>query len=438
LGHGIQFAGIGTATNAATLPHLESWQSLGLGDGRDQQTSPDSFGKRLNTIVSRASSGPQDSPNKPAQAADVAAGGVYSQNAAGFINGTITNGGQFATRKLAGANLDSDGEGFRNFRFGESDLPNTILRQFPAEAKKRAEIAHATTLLAGENDESKLSLHREMSRAKELADSPTRQKGIAGGAQPALEFNWMVPSTNAWSDGSANLTDNRFALFGNEQRRLSEDSDKRSKLYRERLGAITSGSGIALPQVLEESLAEKPLRLDSLGINEAQQQSADKLSKSEKELGVVKLNELKGAAAGEPALAAQPQPSEADTPEKKELASLLAIRDRLYRRVWQEKVDQAMPREAIVEVMDKAEAEPNKKPTVWGRISGIFDSGAERTARIAIEKDATVLETQLLGGASTTRGFDPFWVQTQSEKIQSKEVLGKVIEKLNLNEAWAG
>ena len=36
-----------------------------------------------------------------------------------------------------------------------------------------------------------------------------------------------------------------------------------------------------------------------------------------------------------------------------------------------------------------------------------------------------------------TDGYDPYFVQTEFEAIQSEPVLGKVIEKLNLSEAWA-
>src|SRR5436189_4372229 len=45
------------------------------------------------------------------------------------------------------------------------------------------------------------------------------------------------------------------------------------------------------------------------------------------------------------------------------------------------------------------------------------------TVRIAVEKDATDIESL---GPRASGGFDPFWVQTQFEKIQSKLVLYQV------------
>ena len=53
--------------------------------------------------------------------------------------------------------------------------------------------------------------------------------------------------------------------------------------------------------------------------------------------------------------------------------------------------------------------------------------------RIAVEKDATDIDTL---GPRSAAGFDPFWVQTQFEKIQSKLVLYQVISNLNLTKRW--
>ena len=56
------------------------------------------------------------------------------------------------------------------------------------------------------------------------------------------------------------------------------------------------------------------------------------------------------------------------------------------------------------------------------------------TVRIAVEKD--VSDITPLGFAQNTSQFDPFFIQTEFEKIRSKNVLHKVIKKLNLNEKW--
>lgn len=57
------------------------------------------------------------------------------------------------------------------------------------------------------------------------------------------------------------------------------------------------------------------------------------------------------------------------------------------------------------------------------------------TVRIKVEKDAPDV-----GGLDAHRpssGFDPYWMQTEFETIQSKSILHKVITNLHLNKKWA-
>ncbi len=54
--------------------------------------------------------------------------------------------------------------------------------------------------------------------------------------------------------------------------------------------------------------------------------------------------------------------------------------------------------------------------------------------RIAVEKD--VSDIMPLGFAQNSTQFDPFFIQTEFEKIRSKNVLHRVIANLKLNERW--
>ena len=56
------------------------------------------------------------------------------------------------------------------------------------------------------------------------------------------------------------------------------------------------------------------------------------------------------------------------------------------------------------------------------------------TARISVQKDATDITS--FGGGPSYSAFDPYWVQTEFEKIQSKSILYQVISNLNLNITW--
>src|SRR6185503_16602067 len=57
------------------------------------------------------------------------------------------------------------------------------------------------------------------------------------------------------------------------------------------------------------------------------------------------------------------------------------------------------------------------------------------TVRIAVEKDAPDMGG--ITGERAYQGFDPYWVQTQFEKIQSKSILHQVVTNLQLTKRWA-
>ena len=56
-------------------------------------------------------------------------------------------------------------------------------------------------------------------------------------------------------------------------------------------------------------------------------------------------------------------------------------------------------------------------------------------ARIRVERDSTDIEG-FTGRTPYSPGYDPYFIQTEFEVIQSEVILGKVIDKLNLNSVW--
>ncbi len=54
--------------------------------------------------------------------------------------------------------------------------------------------------------------------------------------------------------------------------------------------------------------------------------------------------------------------------------------------------------------------------------------------RIAVEKD--ISDINPFGIAQNNPSYDPFFVQTEFEKIRSRKVLYEVIDELNLNQKW--
>src|SRR5205814_4097793 len=67
-------------------------------------------------------------------------------------------------------------------------------------------------------------------------------------------------------------------------------------------------------------------------------------------------------------------------------------------------------------------------------VTFILPESYSSTARIKIERDAPDIEG--FAGRLGMGGYDPYFIQTEFEVIQSEVVLGKVIKDLNLNEEW--
>jgi capsular exopolysaccharide synthesis family protein len=67
-------------------------------------------------------------------------------------------------------------------------------------------------------------------------------------------------------------------------------------------------------------------------------------------------------------------------------------------------------------------------------VTFILPESFSSSARIKVERDQSDIAS--LGGQQTLGSYDPYFIQTEFEIIQSEVVLGKVIESLKLNEEW--
>src|SRR5439155_17663782 len=69
-------------------------------------------------------------------------------------------------------------------------------------------------------------------------------------------------------------------------------------------------------------------------------------------------------------------------------------------------------------------------------VTFILPKSFSSTARIKVERDQSDISE--IGGRMTAPGaaYDPYFIQTEFEVIQSEVILGKVIEELNLNVEW--
>jgi len=69
-------------------------------------------------------------------------------------------------------------------------------------------------------------------------------------------------------------------------------------------------------------------------------------------------------------------------------------------------------------------------------VTFILPSSYSSTARIEINPDVNDIQPMGGGQAYAGVGYDPYFIQTEFEKMQSEKVLGRVIETLDLNNKW--
>src|SRR5713101_2348861 len=68
-------------------------------------------------------------------------------------------------------------------------------------------------------------------------------------------------------------------------------------------------------------------------------------------------------------------------------------------------------------------------------VTFILPESFASTVRIAVEKDAP--DVPGIGNQSFYQSYDPYWIETEFQKIQSKSILHQVITNLHLNKKWA-
>jgi len=120
---------------------------------------------------------------------------------------------------------------------------------------------------------------------------------------------------------------------------------------------------------------------------------------------------------------------------KRQLEELQRFRQILDTKIASEKIDVELPRTGMVEIVDKAGVPQRpQSPSLWDRIRGKGTSEFHSSASVKVERDQS--DVFGLADGRQVLGYDPYFVQTEFETIQSEAVLGKVIKDLNLNEAW--
>jgi Mg-chelatase subunit ChlD/anti-sigma factor RsiW len=126
--------------------------------------------------------------------------------------------------------------------------------------------------------------------------------------------------------------------------------------------------------------------------------------------------------------------SEAYFKAKRELDELKGFNRVLQMKLSSEKVDQALPRTTVVELIERAQ--PAKEKTGFWRSFGAPMGGSYASStRVRVERDLTDIDG--LAGSRSSGAYDPYFVQTEFETMKSDAVLGKAVDALELDKAWA-
>jgi Mg-chelatase subunit ChlD/type II secretory pathway pseudopilin PulG len=119
--------------------------------------------------------------------------------------------------------------------------------------------------------------------------------------------------------------------------------------------------------------------------------------------------------------------------KKRELEEMINFGRILNLKLSSEKIDLSLPKTSTVEIMDRA-TPAREKTGFWRSLGAPVGGSFASTARVKIERDVSDIQGL---ASSPTQGYDPYFVQTEFEVIQSEQVLGKVVDSLGLDQAWA-
>ena len=115
---------------------------------------------------------------------------------------------------------------------------------------------------------------------------------------------------------------------------------------------------------------------------------------------------------------------------QRDLAQKLESRRMLSAELESEKVNLNLPQNSLVQITDPAT--PDHNQSFWQHLTGQYES----KARIKVENDVTDIPGTT--GIPQYVAYDPYFIQTTFEIIQSELVLSNVVNRLNLQSAWAG
>jgi Mg-chelatase subunit ChlD/anti-sigma factor RsiW len=259
----------------------------------------------------------------------------------------------------------------------------------------------------------------QLEQLKEAGDFKAVGKPISTAATPQAPAGVVNEALRMNpNDPEARKAKNELEIVGSEGKWPSEKVTSHAQEFsRERINTSTTvqdaRSLVELGRIDEaEKLLKEAVKTDSEHRAASYYLDLIKEQRSKQEAGKNKISAKVDSAEAPAANEVEKLARKLETQEK--------MRDSVKQRIDEGK---NIAKGAAVEVLDRAE-DTGKAPTILERVRGV-----EKVARIEVAKD--VRESSPFGG------YDPYFLQTEFEKIKSQQVLNRAIEKLNLNTAWA-
>jgi Mg-chelatase subunit ChlD/Tfp pilus assembly protein PilE len=119
---------------------------------------------------------------------------------------------------------------------------------------------------------------------------------------------------------------------------------------------------------------------------------------------------------------------------RRKLDEMQRFNQSLAGKIELENLELGQPKSPTVEIVDAARPASHSSATFWDKVRG-KPATFESKARIKTERDGMDIASSDARTADTL--YDPYFIQTEFETIQSDRVLGRVVKDLNLDQKWA-
>jgi Mg-chelatase subunit ChlD len=115
-----------------------------------------------------------------------------------------------------------------------------------------------------------------------------------------------------------------------------------------------------------------------------------------------------------------------------ELERAKVFRETIDLKTRQEQIDVNLPKARMVTIMDKATPGATEQLSFGGRIKETLTGKVERMASIQVDQERPDINVNGVQG-NIGSSYDPYFLLTEFQTIQSHAVLGKVVKQLNLD-----